>query len=276
MKSSLSRSRLPAAVNYRGHRIPATGGMVFAGTLGLVLAVTTLGSWVVRGGLTDERRSLVWTLAGILAVFAAGLYDDFRPGRTRGVLAQLSLATRGTITSGVVKLVTIVGASALVSWMLGARGWRLVLAIPVLAGCANLWNLLDVRPGRCLKLFLPAIVGVGIATGGLFSSVLFWPSAAMAVVLLVPELLERSMLGDSGSNVLGFIVGVGLLLSVPTVGLAVALGAILILHVLAETVTLSRLIEATPPLRWLDGVGRRREPASGPLENSTDPGFPEG
>ena len=40
--------------------------------------------------------------------------------------------------------------------------------------------------------------------------------------------------------------------------LAVVLAALLVLHGLAETVTLSRLIEAAPPLRWFDRLGRRR------------------
>ena len=49
----------------------------------------------------------------------------------------------------------------------------------------------------------------------------------------------------------------GLLYTLTTAGLSFALAAIVLIHVLAETVTLSRLIQAVPPLRWIDLLGRR-------------------
>ena len=67
------------------------------------------------------------------------------------------------------------------------------------------------------------------------------------------------MLGDAGANVLGFVVGLELVGGLPPVGLAVALAVVVGLHVLSETVTLTRVIRAVPPLRWLDDVGRRPE-----------------
>ena len=75
---------------------------------------------------------------------------------------------------------------------------------------------------------------------------------------VVGRLMEMGMLGDAGANVLGFLVGIGVLVVLAPSWLAVVLAALLVLHGLAETVTLSRLIEAAPPLRWFDGLGRRR------------------
>ena len=80
--------------------------------------------------------------------------------------------------------------------------------------------------------------------------------AAVAVLWL--DLGEVAILGDSGSNLLGLVVGIGLFRLGSIVALALALGAILVLHVLAETVTLSRIIEAAPPLRWFDRLGRQK------------------
>jgi hypothetical protein len=65
------------------------------------------------------------------------------------------------------------------------------------------------------------------------------------------------MLGDAGSNPLGFIVGTGLAAILPTWGVILAAVMALGLQVAAETVTISRLIEAVPPLRWYDRLGRR-------------------
>jgi hypothetical protein len=43
-------------------------------------------------------------------------------------------------------------------------------------------------------------------------------------------------------------------------GLAIALVMLLGLHAVADTVTFSRVIAATPPLRWFDGLGRLPAP----------------
>jgi hypothetical protein len=65
------------------------------------------------------------------------------------------------------------------------------------------------------------------------------------------------MLGDGGSNPLGFLVGLALLVVLPTPALIVAAAAMLALQAAAETVTISKLIAAVPPLAWLDTLGRR-------------------
>ena len=59
-----------------------------------------------------------------------------------------------------------------------------------------------------------------------------------------------------------FTAGIGLYLSLPAWGIAVTALAEVGLNVLAETVSLSRLIEVAPPLRWVDRLGRL--PSDGP------------
>jgi UDP-GlcNAc:undecaprenyl-phosphate/decaprenyl-phosphate GlcNAc-1-phosphate transferase len=142
-------------------------------------------------------------------------------------------------------------------WMLGGRGWRFVVGSAVVAGSANLWNLLDVRPGRSLKFFLPAGIGLAAALSGPFS-VVFVVASAGAAPALAADLLERAMLGDSGANVLGFLVGVGTFLALRTPWLWLLMAGLVALHALADTITLSRLIDSTPPLRWFDRLGRRK------------------
>jgi UDP-GlcNAc:undecaprenyl-phosphate/decaprenyl-phosphate GlcNAc-1-phosphate transferase len=70
------------------------------------------------------------------------------------------------------------------------------------------------------------------------------------------DLRERAMLGDAGANLLGFTVGLGLYLALPGWGVAAASTAVAALNVVAETVSLTRVIAAVPPLRWLDRLGR--------------------
>ena len=65
------------------------------------------------------------------------------------------------------------------------------------------------------------------------------------------------MLGDAGSNPLGLLAGLGLAVSLPTPWLVAAAVAAVLLQVAAETVTISRVVDAVPPLRWFDRLGRR-------------------
>ena len=64
------------------------------------------------------------------------------------------------------------------------------------------------------------------------------------------------MLGDAGSNLLGFILGASLARSLSTWALVAALAVLMAAHAASETVTLSRVIERVTPLRWFDRLGR--------------------
>jgi UDP-GlcNAc:undecaprenyl-phosphate/decaprenyl-phosphate GlcNAc-1-phosphate transferase len=248
----------PVATNYRGKRVGVWLGVALTSSVvGWILAFTLIG-WVANGHLASWLHRLLWVALGLVIVCLAGLYDDFRPNRVRGIARQLAALPRGRVESGVVKLVVITGMSVLVAWMLGARGWRLGLGIPVLAGCANLWNLLDVVPGRSLKFFLPAMVAFLLASSGSLVVMLAATGLVVGALSLMMDLSEAAMLGDAGANVLGFMVGVGLVILLPPWGLAIALAMISAVHVLSETVTLSRPIAAWPPLRHFDELGRAR------------------
>jgi UDP-GlcNAc:undecaprenyl-phosphate/decaprenyl-phosphate GlcNAc-1-phosphate transferase len=119
-----------------------------------------------------------------------------------------------------------------------------------------------------MKAFLLAGAGLvgAVHDPHVEAGVLLAIALGAGLALLAVDLRERAMLGDSGANVLGFLVGVALFLTLRTWALVVAAAVIVVLHVLAETVTLSRLIDAAPPLRWLDRLGRAEveEPPRGP------------
>ena len=51
--------------------------------------------------------------------------------------------------------------------------------------------------------------------------------------------------------------GIALYVVLPDPWVAVAAGVAVVLNVVAETVSFSHVIERTPPLRWVDGLGRR-------------------
>ena len=64
------------------------------------------------------------------------------------------------------------------------------------------------------------------------------------------------MLGDTGSNLLGAIGGVWLLTALGRDARLIALAVVVGLTIYGELRSISSTIEAVPPLRWLDSLGR--------------------
>lgn len=212
----------------------------------------------------------------VLATLAAGslgaLDDLLGDGGDRGLRGHLRAARQGRVTTGAVKVVGIGAAGLLAGRLLvdpvpgldrgtGAALGRLVdvgLAGGVVAGSANLLNLLDLRPGRALKAALllaaPTVLrarpGAGAATA----------TAGVAAGLLPADLRERSMLGDAGANALGALLGVAAAAGASRRSLAVRLTVLAGLTVASERVSFTRVIEAVPPLRAVDRLGRRPSP----------------
>ena len=65
------------------------------------------------------------------------------------------------------------------------------------------------------------------------------------------------MLGDAGSNVLGAVAGLWLVLALGPTGEAVALAVLAVLTLYGEFRSISALVERNPLLRRLDSLGRR-------------------
>lgn len=246
------RSRRLVVENYRGKSLPVVLGLVLA----CVLVLSVVPAFITLDAARERTAGWISLLAS-LVVFAAGLVDDLSPAGPRGLRGHLRALARGHITTGLVKLVVAVGAALVAVRALPVRAAGDELAGAVLiAASTNLWNGLDVRPGRALKSFLPVGFSVFVIAGPLPQKEIVGSLLAGAIVVLWPDLRERAMLGDSGSNLLGFAAGLWLYVGAPHAGVF-ALAAIAVsLNVVAETITLSRVIDAIPPLRWVDGLGR--------------------
>jgi UDP-GlcNAc:undecaprenyl-phosphate/decaprenyl-phosphate GlcNAc-1-phosphate transferase len=236
--------------NHRGKRVPAVLGLAL--TLALVA-----GSAVVAVSSSSGMTQAGWiSVAATVVVAAAGLVDDLAAaGGPRGIRGHLRALAGGHVTTGMLKLVVAVGAGIVVVAANPVRPAPVRLAgVVLIPACANLWNGLDVAPGRALKAFLVvdgAVLGVdrtvapGVAT--------LWLAAIAAIGF---DLREIAMLGDSGANLLGFTAGIGLYAALPGWGVAVAAAGALALNVCAEYIGLSSIIDGNRMLRAIDRLGR--------------------
>jgi UDP-GlcNAc:undecaprenyl-phosphate/decaprenyl-phosphate GlcNAc-1-phosphate transferase len=240
--------------NRRGIAVPVSLGWALA----LGVAGTVVPVWVQIDEL-GVRDSQAGELVAAAIVFLAGVVDDGFGGDVRGLRGHLRALLEGHVTTGGIKLAAAVLAAAItVAWTPREHLWANLLALVAIAGCTNVWNGLDVAPGRATKGFL--VVATVLLVVDVRAFLLVCAGAATAV--LVPDLRERGMLGDSGANVLGFLAGAEIVRRLPEVWLIAAVAIVVGLNVLAETVTFTRTIEAVPPLRWFDRLGRLPEPTS--------------
>ncbi|MDQ6728507.1 MAG: hypothetical protein M3066_20445 [Actinomycetota bacterium] len=260
-----------ARVNYRGRGLP-TG----AGALLPLAALVVEGGRAVAGafgvgegpGITVVR-SLV--LLATLGFGLLGLVDDVAgggggaseapgsPGGERGFRGHVGALAAGRLTTGALKLI---GGGVLslvvVAPVSGASPGRLVADAALVALCANLGNLFDRAPGRTVKVAGAAFVILALAarrTSGLSGTAVV---VGAGLGLFLDDLHERLMLGDAGSNVLGAVLGLGVVVAC---GPAARDGVLLVaaaLNVAGEVVSFSRVIDAVAPLRALDRAGRRR------------------
>jgi UDP-GlcNAc:undecaprenyl-phosphate GlcNAc-1-phosphate transferase len=123
----------------------------------------------------------------------------------------------------------------------------------LVAGSANLVNLLDLRPGRALKVVLAAAPLLAGRRGGALAAT----TAGAAVALLREDLGEQAMLGDTGANAAGAVLGAALVASAGRRTRLAALAAVVGLTLASERWSFTTVIESTPVLRQLDALGRR-------------------
>lgn len=254
-------------INHRGHTVSLAAGPAFA----------VAASAGAAAGSGDARTAVAALTAG-LSAGAVGLYDDVvgaRPEQraVKGFRGHLGALREGRVTSGLVKIAGIGAASVLSAAVLGdhdrrphrsAAGAMLdtALAAGVIAGSANLANLFDLRPGRALKVGLgagaPLLLGPagGVAAG----------AVGAAGGLLPDDLAEEVMLGDGGANALGAVLGVALARGTGRAGRLALLVGIAGLTAASEKISFTKVIESTPVLREIDGLGRRRHPPAEPEE----------
>jgi UDP-GlcNAc:undecaprenyl-phosphate/decaprenyl-phosphate GlcNAc-1-phosphate transferase len=251
---ALGESRL-ALQNYRGVTLPFPAGTVVVAAAALAAGPVAL---VQELGIADDvlRPELRAVAVYALGVAALGLLDDALGGAPRGWRGHGAAALRGSISTGAVKAGGSLGLALYALSDLGYGHGEYLLATGVLVLFTNLFNLLDLRPGRSFKAF--ALLGAGL-TVGTWDVDPLWALGLFAGPVLVVglyDLRERAMLGDTGSNLIGALAGLWVVLSLGTTGQAIALAVALAITIYGEFRSISSLVERAPLLRQLDSLGR--------------------
>jgi UDP-N-acetylmuramyl pentapeptide phosphotransferase/UDP-N-acetylglucosamine-1-phosphate transferase len=248
-----------ARENYRGARLAFPLGAVLA-TSALV-ALAPLAFLDDRADLTLLDPELRRWLPYLLGIAFLGFLDDSlglgeRPEAPRGWRGHARALREGRLSTGAIKAI---GALALAAYVVSGRGlesWRYLADVALLVLATNLFNLLDLRPGRAEKGL--ALLGAALCIGAWTFDPLDLLGIFAGAVLVGAwfTLRERAMLGDTGSNLVGAIAGVWLLTTLGGTGRLIALGVVIALTIYGEMRSISKTIESVPPLHWLDSLGR--------------------
>ena len=240
--------------NYRGKVIACPLGVVI-----VAAAVLSLGPLALVAKLTDTtvlRPELQWVALFVLGVAVLGLIDDALAGGARGLRGHARALAGGQFSTGALKAVGTTGLALYVMELRGADTGRLLLGAGVLVLSTHTLNLVDLRPGRAVKLLLLLGASLTVGTSDLRPLWALGPFTGPALVVGLYDLRERGLLGDTGSGVLGALAGAWLVLSVGVTGQIVALVVLAAITLYGERSSLSDAIERTPLLRELDSLGR--------------------
>ena len=207
----------------------------------------------------DLRRWIVY----VLGVALLGLLDDSlgRAGETgspRGWRGHARAVLAGRFSTGAIKAV---GAFALAAYAVSGRGREnldYLADLALLLLTTNLFNLLDLRPGRVEKVYF--LLTLGLCVGGWTAEPLellgiFIGPVAVGAWL---TLRERAMLGDTGSNLIGALAGVSMLETLGDPARLIALGIVVALNLYGEFRSITAFVDRVPLLRHLDSLGRPR------------------
>jgi UDP-GlcNAc:undecaprenyl-phosphate/decaprenyl-phosphate GlcNAc-1-phosphate transferase len=267
-----------ARTNHRGEPVTLLEGpAVTAGAVaGQVLAAAVAARRTVSGAPVpagQERRRAALGRGDVALAVAGlggagfGVLDDLRgSAKRRGLRGHLGALAHGEVTTGAVKLAGLAATGLVAALIEGGDPADVAINAGLVAGGANLLNLFDLRPGRAIKVAALAAAGIAAApargAGGPGAGLQAVAAPAGAALALLPEDLgERAMLGDAGANALGAMLGTAAARVLPRSTRAGVLAGIVALTVVSEKVSFTKVIAATPPLNWLDMLGRR--PAGG-------------
>jgi UDP-N-acetylmuramyl pentapeptide phosphotransferase/UDP-N-acetylglucosamine-1-phosphate transferase len=251
--TSTARASSWDRTNHRGEQVSLLAGPA-------VVAGALAGVAVPRGVPGRVRAAAL--LAGGTAGWVGAMDDLAGSSHDKGLRGHLRALLGGTITTGGWKVVGI-GASGLAAGALTrppgrwttATAFDAVVAGALVAGAANVVNLLDLRPGRAGKVVLAGGLPMVLAPGPA-GDLAAGPLGATAAAL-PDDLAERAMLGDAGANALGALLGAAAAASFERRALVVAATAVVGLTLLSEQVSFTEVIERTAVLRALDDLGRR-------------------
>jgi len=240
--------------NYRGKELPVPLGIVIVPAALVALVFLALLARLGDQDVYPDNFGLA--LLFVPGVALLGLIDDVLAGPGRGWRGHAGELLGGGFSTGIMKAVGTLGLALLVASSLPGTKSEFLLQAAVLVLATNVFNLLDLRPGRSVKAFVLLGLGLTASTQNVEALAAVGIFGAPILVAGFYDLREQAMLGDAGSNAIGALAGVWMVLTLDTNGQLIALAVLVLVNIFGEFRSISTVIEKVPGLRHLDSAGR--------------------
>ncbi|TQK63425.1 hypothetical protein FB479_103290 [Brevibacillus sp. AG162] len=253
--------------NYDGESVLTAGGLILVCS-SAITGIILIGILLLRGVNSELVRHGFLFVTGMITMAFWGWRDDCTSDReAKGFRGHFGVLWRERrMTSGMWKLIGGTSTAFCLSLSLSNSLWAGIVSFGLLALSPNIVNLFDLRPGRAIKVFwcLTVLAGAfGLWTSGASAAManwIFWlPVFVASMLMFSHDAGGKIMLGDTGSNALGFAAGFSFVIGTPIYVQASMLVLFLCLQVAAEFCSFSRVIEQVGWLRRLDQWGRVTE-----------------
>ena len=237
--------------NYKKDMIPVSMGIVFLPML-IINAI-------ILAYFTTNFKDMLYIfifLFGLVSMFFAGILDDIIGNRdVSGLKGHFKSLLNGKLTTGGFKALFGGFVGLVVSVCISSSIVDIIVNTLIIALSTNLMNLFDLRPGRAIKAYLVIMIPIYITLTG-YTKV--FPLLILPNVLAYfnTDLKARGMMGDTGSNVLGISIGVLMALGY---GIKVRLAwlvFLILMHLITEKFSLTKIIEKNRVLKFIDNLGR--------------------
>lgn len=240
--------------NYRGESIPVGMGLIFVFVY--ILVAFLLAYWAA-----GDLVLLVLFLVGVVFFALLGLLDDLLGSReNRGLKGHFGALLNGKLTTGALKALGGGAGALLISFISlpGRPWWEILTAALLMALAANTINLVDLRPGRAIKVFYLWFLILLAVFQDKLPLVLIAPLAGGLLACAPADLKARAMLGDTGANLLGAALGMASVWTMTFPAQLAVVAFLLLLHLFTERYSLTMLIEKNRLLRFMDNLGRSK------------------
>lgn len=238
------------ALNYRKQHIPIGMGLVFV----LVQSFVILTLGLYKNTIDNFIFSYI---ISILMIGLIGIIDDLIGEKdVKGFKGHIASLLKLKLTTGGLKLIVGGVVALIISLTISVNIVELVVNVLIIGLFTNLINLFDLRPGRAGKVFILLSIILLLSAEIRDYNYIITSLLGIILVYLPYDLKAKSMMGDTGSNVLGMTLGVFCAGTQPFLAKVLYLTLLIIIHIITEFHSLSRIIDNNRLLCYIDRLGR--------------------
>ncbi len=249
LKTMLMKTSL-LSKNYLGEDIPNGMG------IGIIFAqILSLG--IISLFFKDLLEVQNIYLIGFVLIGFLGLLDDtIGTDEYKGFKGHIGAFFKGKLTTGNIKASLGLFIALYVSLNITDNIISVILNTVLIALFTNLMNLFDLRPGRAIKVFLIlSILNLFLVRFSNIDYIVFSLYGILLAYMRI-DLKAFGMMGDTGSNILGYTLGYYAACNFDNIYKVIIIGLLVFTNLLSEKVSFSKIIENNKLLNFIDRLGR--------------------